>query len=45
MIDTRKYGGHMPWVRGNRYRTEDDLLNAGTDWSAAAAATAPTTPT
>ena len=30
MIDTRKYGKHMPWVRGNRYRTEDDLLNAGT---------------
>jgi len=34
MIDTRKFFdkiGHA-WVRGRRYRGENDLLNAGTDW-------------
>ncbi len=34
LIDTRKYGGIVPWVRGGRYNTTDDLQNSGTDWVA-----------
>jgi hypothetical protein len=32
LIDTRKFYHKIPWVRGGRYKGEDDLLNAGTDW-------------
>ncbi|CAD7950760.1 unnamed protein product [Amoebophrya sp. A120] len=34
LIDTRKYGKAMQWVRGGNYNTEEDLLNRGTDWVA-----------
>jgi hypothetical protein len=32
LIDTRKHYGDLAWVRGGRYRTNDDLQNSGTDW-------------
>eukprot|EP00658_Telonema_sp_P-2_P056370 TRINITY_DN4482_c0_g2_i5.p1 TRINITY_DN4482_c0_g2~~TRINITY_DN4482_c0_g2_i5.p1 ORF type:complete len:356 (-),score=62.85 TRINITY_DN4482_c0_g2_i5:358-1425(-) len=32
LIDTRKHYSDITWVRGGRYRSEDDLLNTGTDW-------------
>ena len=32
LIDTRKHHHRMEWVRGGRYKSDDDLENAGTDW-------------
>jgi hypothetical protein len=32
--DTRAHATDMTWVRGGRYNTTDDFLNAGTDWVA-----------
>ncbi|CAD7931960.1 unnamed protein product [Amoebophrya sp. A25] len=32
LIDTRKYGKRMAWVRGRQYHYEEDLLNQGSDW-------------
>eukprot|EP00398_MALV-I-01_sp_L67-1_P000418 gene418-69_t len=32
MIDTRKHYNDIIWTRGGRFRGEDDLMNAGTDW-------------
>ncbi len=34
LIDTRKHHKDIEWVRGGRYSSEDDLMNAGTDWVA-----------
>jgi len=33
-VDTRKYFDKISWVRGGRFKGENDLLNAGTDWVA-----------
>jgi len=32
LIDTRKHFDKLAWVRGGRYRSNDDLQNSGTDW-------------
>jgi len=34
LVDTRKYYDKLAWVRGGRYKSNDDLQNAGTDWVA-----------
>jgi len=32
LIDTRKYGDKVPWARGGKYNSENDLQNGWTDW-------------
>ena len=34
LIDTRAHASEIAWVRGGRYNSTDDFLNAGTDWVA-----------
>lgn len=34
MIDTRQHFDDVLWVRGGRFKKENDLLNMGTDWVA-----------
>jgi len=32
LIDTRKYGHKIPWARGGKYSSSNDLENSWTDW-------------